>query len=186
LNSSGVNDRGGREHTAAIGIEPAGRPCDRRRLRPRAVGRHAKAAEGLAELLAPGLKLSNRLDLVRLTCLEGKIAAGTGQTEKAIAAFKRVREKFLALKNAYDVALVTVELAEVLAGLGRHAEVKTLARESAAVFRDQQVHVEAQRALELFCRAAEEDRASAEQLRGLLAYLYRAQHNPQLRFDEAA
>jgi transcriptional regulator with XRE-family HTH domain/tetratricopeptide (TPR) repeat protein len=150
------------------------------------LGRCAEAAEGLGELRALGGQLGNRLDLVRLTWLEGKIAGGTGQTEKAIAAFKRVREEFLALKNAYDVALVTVELAEVLAELGRHAEVKTLAQESAGIFSDQQVHLEAQRALALFCRAAKDERVSAELMRGLLAYLYRARHNPQLRFEAAA
>lgn len=149
------------------------------------LGRHAEAAEGLAELRAVGLTLGNRLDMVRLTWLEGKIAARTGPPEEAIALLKRVRAKFVTLNSSYHVALVTIELAEVLADLGRHAEVKTLARESAVVFRDQRVHVEAQRALALFCRAAEEEKASAEQLRGLLAYLYRARHNPQLRFEAA-
>ncbi len=150
------------------------------------LGRHAEAAEGLGELRALGLKLGNRLDLVRLTWLEGKIAAGTARPQEAIGLFERVRAKFVALNSSYHVALVTVELAEVLAGLGRNAEVKALARESEAVFCDQGVHVEAQRALALFCRAAEEEKASAEQLRGLLAYLYRARHNPQLRFEAAA
>jgi tetratricopeptide (TPR) repeat protein len=147
------------------------------------LGRHAEAAEGLAELLALARQLGNRLDLLRLTWLEGKIAAGTGRTEEAIATLGRVRAKFVALKNSYHAALVTVELAEILAGLGRYAEVRALAQESVPIFHDQGVHVEAQRALALFCRAAEEERASAEQLRGLLAYLYLARHNPQLRFE---
>jgi transcriptional regulator with XRE-family HTH domain len=149
------------------------------------LGRHAQAAEGLAELRSLGLKLGNRLDLVRLTWLEGKIAARTGRPEEAIALLERVRAQFTALNSSYHAALVTVERAEVLANLGRLAEVKALARESAAVFSDQQVPIEAQRALALFCRAAEEEKASAEQLRGLLAYLYRARYNPQLRFEAA-
>ncbi len=149
------------------------------------LGRPKEAAEGLGELQTLGLQLGNRLDLVRLTWLEGKIAAGTGRPEEAIALLERVRAKFEALNSSYHVALVTVEIAEILAGLGRHGEVRALAQESAAVFCDQQVHVEAQRALALFCRAADEERASAELLGRLAAYLYRARHNPQLRFEAA-
>jgi transcriptional regulator with XRE-family HTH domain len=149
------------------------------------LGRHGQAAEGLGELRALGLKLGYRLDLVRLTWLEGKIAAGTGRTEEAIVKLKQARKEFLALENAYDVALITVELAEVLATLGHNGEVRALAQQSATLFRDQQVHVEAQRALALFHRAAEEDTATAQLLGRLAAYLYRARHNPQLRFDAA-
>lgn len=150
------------------------------------LGRPKEAAEGLAELQTLGLQLGNRLDLVRLTWLEGKIAAGTGRPEEAIALLERARAKFEALNSSYHVALVTIEIAEILAGLGRHGEVRALAQESAAVFCDQQVHVEAQRAFALFCRAADEERASAELLGRLAAYLYRARHDPQLRFDVAA
>jgi transcriptional regulator with XRE-family HTH domain/tetratricopeptide (TPR) repeat protein len=150
------------------------------------LGRHAEAAAKLGELRALGRRLGNRLDLLRLAWLEGKIAAGTGRLEEAIATLERVRETFVALNSSYDVALVTVELAEILVGLGRNAEVRALAQASVPMFRDQGVHVEAQRALELICRAAEEERASAEQLRGVLAYLYRARYNPHLRFDTAA
>ena len=96
-----------------------------------------------------------------------------------------VRKRFAALKSSYHAALATVELAEVLAGLGRHAEVQSLARESVPIFRGQGVHVEEQRALALFCRAAEDERASVELLHGLLAYLYHARFDPQLRFEAA-
>jgi transcriptional regulator with XRE-family HTH domain len=150
------------------------------------LGRHAVADEGLAELRVLGRRLGNRLDLLRLAWLEGKIAAGTGRTEEAIIKFKGVREEFLALKKSYDAALVTVELAEILAELGHHSQVKVLAQESAPTFRDQGVHVEAQRALALFSRAAEAESASADQLRGLVAYLHRARHNPLLRFEATA
>jgi transcriptional regulator with XRE-family HTH domain/tetratricopeptide (TPR) repeat protein len=150
------------------------------------LGQPEEAAEGLSERRALGLKLGNRLDLLRLTWLEGKIAAGMGRSEEAIALLEEVRARFVELKSSYHAALVTVELAEVLAGLGRHAEVKAIARESAGVFRDQRVHIEAQRALDLFCRAAEQEGVSTELLRGLLAYLYRAQQDPQLRFVAAA
>jgi transcriptional regulator with XRE-family HTH domain len=150
------------------------------------LGRH-----GDAELLLPGLealaaKLGNRLDRLRADWLRGITAAGLGRTGEAISTLERVRAEFLVLENSYDAALVTLELAEVHAALGQTAEVKALARESAPVFADQGVHREAQRALELFRRAAEEERASPELVRPIVAYLYRARHDPRLRFEEAA
>ncbi|HLX06437.1 MAG TPA: hypothetical protein VKY89_01105 [Thermoanaerobaculia bacterium] len=54
------------------------------------------------------------------------------------------------------------------------------------IFRRQGVHREARRALELFRRAAEEERVSVEQIRGLLAYLERARRDRTLRYREAA
>jgi transcriptional regulator with XRE-family HTH domain len=124
----------------------------------------------------------NRLDLLRVDWQEGSIAAGLGRADEALPILMRVRAEFMALNNAYDVALVTLELAEVHAALGHTAEVKALARESAPTFQDQQVHREAQRALALFCRAAEEERVTRELLRSVIAYLYRARYDPHLHF----
>jgi hypothetical protein len=50
----------------------------------------------------------------------------------------------------------------------------------------QGVHPEARRALELFRRAAEEERASAELVRGVVTYLYRSRHDARLCFEAAA
>jgi transcriptional regulator with XRE-family HTH domain len=122
------------------------------------------------------------LDLLRVSWQEGSIAAGLGRADEALPILMRVRAEFMGLNNAYDVALVTLELAEVHAALGHTAEVKALARESAPIFQSQQVHREAQRALALFCRAAEEDRVTRELLCSLTTYLHRARHYPQLRF----
>ena len=143
-----------------------------------------------AELLLPELRtlaagLRNRLDLLRADWLEAKVAAGRGRSEEAIAILDRVRGEFIASDNSYDAALATLELAEIHAALGRTAEVQVLARESAPIFHAQGVHREAQRALDLFRRAAEEERASAELVRSVVAYLYRARHDPHLRFEAA-
>jgi transcriptional regulator with XRE-family HTH domain len=150
------------------------------------LGRHREASLGLAEVRGLALSLSNELDLLRVDWLQGKIAAGMGRTDEAIALLERVRAAFEARENAYDTALVTLELAEVHAALGHTAEVKALARESAPTFRDQGVHREARRALDLFCRAAEEERVSVQLARSVVTYLYRARHHPGLRFEPAA
>jgi tetratricopeptide (TPR) repeat protein len=150
------------------------------------LGRYAEAELGFPEVRALVHRLGNLLDRLRVRWLQGKIAAGLGQVDKAIAALAEVRAKFLALDNAYDTALVTLELAQVFASLGRTAEVKALARESAAVFEAQGVHSEARQALALFRQAAEEERVSAELVRGVVTYLYRSRYDARVRYEAAA
>jgi tetratricopeptide (TPR) repeat protein/DNA-binding XRE family transcriptional regulator len=146
------------------------------------LGRHAEAEVELAAPRALARQLGNRLDLLRVDWLQGRVAAGRGRAKEAIDALGRVRAAFIAQDNAYDTALVTLELAEVYATLGRTAEVKALARESAPVFEHQGVHREARQALELFRRAAEEERATAELVRRVVAYLYRSRHDARVRY----
>ena len=150
------------------------------------LGRHAEAEIALADQRALAARLGNRLDLLRVDWGHGKVAAGLGRTGEAIDALRRVRAAFMAQGNAYDTALVTLELAEVYAAMGRTAEVKALAQASAPVFRAQGVHREARQALELFRRAAEAEKVSAELVRGVVTYLYRSRHNARVRFEAAA
>jgi transcriptional regulator with XRE-family HTH domain len=150
------------------------------------LGQYEAAERRLPRLRQLALRLGNQLDLLRVDGLAGKVAAGLGRPDEALALLLRVRGEFMQRENFYVAALLTVELAEVHAGLGHTAEVKALARESAPIFEDQQVHREAQRALAVFRQAAEEERVSEELLRSLIVYLYRARHDPQLRFAAAA
>ena len=150
------------------------------------LGRHAEAQLLLGEVRALARKLGNRLDLLRVDWLQGIVAAGLGRHEEAITLFERVRARLVEDDIAYDAALVTLELAEVHASLGHTADVKRLARESAPFFQAQQVHHEARAALELFLQAAELEAVTAEKIHQFVAYLYRAQDDPQLRFEAAA
>jgi transcriptional regulator with XRE-family HTH domain len=148
-------------------------------------GRHREAELLVGEVRALACQLGNQLDLVRVDWLQGRIAAGLGRHDEAIALLERVRRKFVDDKIAYDAALVTLELAEIHAILGHRAEVRALARESAPIFEEQEVHAEARRALELFRRAAEEERLTAELVRAVIVYLYRARQDPRLRFKRS-
>jgi len=144
---------------------------------------HAEAALLLPEVRQMAKALRKGLDQLRVDWLEGRIAAGgLGRPVAALAAFARVRGKFLARGMAYDAALVTLELAALHAAAGRTAEVKELAQETAQVFRDKGIHREAQAALQLFQQAADQEALTAELARRLVAYLYRARFNPELRF----
>lgn len=144
---------------------------------------HFTEAESLLpEIRRRGQDLRHVLDSLRLTWLEGRIAKGHGQVERALTHLEAARQGFAAQKVAYDQALVTLEIAELLVTEGRTAEVKALARELVPAFQAQGVHAEAARALRLFHRASLQEDLTAERTRRMVVYLYQARSNPQMRF----
>jgi transcriptional regulator with XRE-family HTH domain len=149
-------------------------------------GQFGSARLHLPEVRALAGRLNNQLDNLRVGWLEAKVAAGMGDLQGALAGFSRVRRGFERLHLTYDAALVTVELAEVHATLGRGAEARRLALEAIPLFDRQEVHPEARRALEALERAAAAEPVRPEPIRQIATYLHRARHNPQLRFCEAA
>ena len=147
------------------------------------------ARYGEAETLLPRLRelatgLANNFDLLRLRWLEGRIAAGLGRRRDAVAALSAVREEFASLDIAYDVALVSLELAVLYLEAGRAAEVKKLARQMAPIFQAQGVSRQALAAFKLFRDAAEHEAVTLDLARKLVAYFHRAQHDPGLRFED--
>jgi len=148
------------------------------------IHRAAVAARMLPELRSLAVRINYKLDQVRLRWLEGKIDAGIGRTQEAVEALSWVRAKFADDGIRYDEALVSTELAGLYLEQGRTADVKRLVRLMAPVFAAEDVHAEAQKALGLFRRAVELETVTVELVRRLVAYLYRAQHDPELRFEE--
>jgi transcriptional regulator with XRE-family HTH domain len=147
------------------------------------LGRAAEAEPWLREVRELAVRLEGELDLVRVVWLEGKIAAGLGHLADAYAGLQQVRREFKARELAYDYALASVDLALLYLEEGRMAEVRTLAAEMLWIFRAQGVHREALAALRLFCDAAQRETVTAELTRRIVLYLYRAQHDPELRFE---
>jgi transcriptional regulator with XRE-family HTH domain len=147
------------------------------------LGQYDQAEKLLPEIRAMTAQLDNQLDSLRLRWLEGRIAAGLGRAEEALVALSQVRNRFVDLGIAYDAALASLELAVLYLEQERTREVKLLARQMAPIFQAQGVHREALAALRLFCEAAEKEAATIQLARRVVEYLYRAQHNPQLRFD---
>jgi transcriptional regulator with XRE-family HTH domain len=141
-----------------------------------------------AEQLLPGIRelaVTGRgeLDLLRVLWLSGRVDAGFGRLSEARGAFDQVRRELEAREMAYDYALVSMERAEIDLREGRRAEVRALAEEMRWIFKAQGIHREALAALALFRRAAAEERATQELARRLVQYLYRAQYDPELRFE---
>jgi hypothetical protein len=61
--------------------------------------------------------------------------------------------------------------------------VRHIAEEMAFIFRSQQVHSQALVALRIFCEAAKREAATVELVRQVARFLYRAQSDPELKFE---
>jgi tetratricopeptide (TPR) repeat protein len=116
---------------------------------------------------------SPKLDGCRLW-LEGLIALGSDDPTAAAESLSRSREVFEAHGFPYDTALVSLDLAAALAGLGRTAEVRDLAAATYAFMESREVHPDALAALAVFRQAAAREELSRELLRGLTQRLSRA------------
>jgi tetratricopeptide (TPR) repeat protein len=147
------------------------------------LGRYREAEARIPEVRELVLESRNGLDLLRLVWLEGYVAGGLGHLEEGVATLEQVRGVFTARANAYDAALVTLDLCELLLRQGRAGEVKRRSEEMAWVFESRKIHREALAAFALFCRAAEQEQATLELVRRVAAFLRRARHDQRLRFE---
>lgn len=146
------------------------------------LGRFAEASELADRVFAAALESGDEIEALRMTWTQGRISAGLGRTGEARDLLARARRGFATRGMDYDAALALLEESALLLDEKRAAEVKALARELAVVFGSKGVHREALAALRLFQEAAEQDQATAELARRVLGYLFRARHDPGLRF----
>jgi len=147
------------------------------------LGRFAEALQLVAEARALTAELGDEIDAVRITWLEGRIAAGLGRRDEALRRLGQARRQLEERRMFYDVALAVLEEATLLLEDGRTGEVEALAEELPRVFAAKGVHREALVALRLFQEAVRREEATAELARRVLRFLFRAQHDPELRFE---
>jgi tetratricopeptide (TPR) repeat protein len=136
-------------------------------------GRNEEAQQVLPEVRTALQTTAEPLDWLRLRWTEASIAQGLGWTGEAEAAYREVQGKFLKLGKSYDAALVSLDLATLLAEEGRTEELKGIAAEILPVFESREVQQEATAALLLFQRACAEEKATVELLRHISAILRR-------------
>lgn len=146
-------------------------------------GGHREAQKALQKCRGLYLDLGDRMHLVRLRWLEGKIARELGRLEEAEGALREARDAFVERGIGFDAALVSLDLAMVYALRGESGEVKRLAAEMVPIFESRDVHQEALAALLIFKEAAEAERISLGLLGRIAAYLERARRNPEMRFE---
>lgn len=147
------------------------------------LGRYEDAVILIPEIRRLAIQLGNGLDLIRVLWLEGRTSAGLGRRAEAITALEQVRMELIFRGIAYDMALVSLELAALYLEERRNEEVKVLCQQMAPIFRAQGVHREALAALRLFSEAVERDTATVEMAQRLVSYLERARHDERLRFE---
>jgi tetratricopeptide (TPR) repeat protein len=117
-------------------------------------GRHREAAALLPDLKDLAAMHGSSQDRLRLDWVEGRIAAGLGDYERACRLLSQVRRTFLDEDNVFDAALAALDLAVSYLQGGETGEVRKLADEMVTVFRFVQVPREALAALLLFQEAA--------------------------------
>jgi tetratricopeptide (TPR) repeat protein len=147
------------------------------------VGRFAEASDLASTVRGMAVEMGDELGVLRLTWIQGRIAAGQGRLGEARILLAQARREFAARSMDYDAALALLEEAALLLDAGGAAEVKVLARELAGVFESKGVHREALAALRLFQEAAEREEATAELARRVLGHLFRARYDQGLRFE---
>lgn len=111
------------------------------------------------------------VEILRLQWLEGKIAVASGRRVEARVALDAVRRGFVEHELPYDAALVSMELALLYAEVGSTAEVERLTTEMYPIFVSQDLPRHAAAVLLLFVQAVNEQSASPERIRELLARL---------------
>lgn len=128
------------------------------------LGRYAEAAALIAEHRPLYEDPDKPETAFRLAWIEGRLARGLGDEEAAERHFALARQGYAAAGNAFNAALVALDLAELYLARGRTAEVQPLARATAEVFADRDVAPEVLRAAALFHEAAAAERLTLELL----------------------
>ncbi len=146
------------------------------------LSRFEEATEHLDSVRQLATERGDEIELIRVLGLEGRIHAGLGRRAAARFYLEQAIGKFEEKVLWYDAALARQELAGLLLEEGRTAEVKALTPALAAAFEAGGVHLEALKALRLFQEAVDREQATAGFARRVLSFLFRARHDPGLRF----
>lgn len=137
-------------------------------------GRHEEASQLLPQVRSLLAETGEPTDLLKLRWTEASIAQGLGRSEVAESLYREIQTAFLDLGKNYDAALVSLDLAALLADQGRVADLKPLAAEILAAFEVRGVDREALASFLLFQQACVEERVTLEMIRELAEVLQRA------------
>lgn len=148
-----------------------------------AAGRAEEASRALADLRPRYEAVGDRMSLVLLRWMEGRIALQLGRPEAAEAALRESHEAFLERGIPYEAAIIAFDLAGLFARQGRLGELKALASELVRVFRDLGVAREAHAALLLFERAAQAEAVTVTLAAKLARWFENARRGPAGAFD---
>jgi tetratricopeptide (TPR) repeat protein len=129
-------------------------------------------------------RIGDPLGLVRMRWVEGRIALCLGDLAGAEALLVRSGKILVEHGQAYDAALLSLDLAQVYARQARSSEMRALAAEMLPIFQSREIRREALSALLVFQKAAAIEGVTLSLLRDLRAYLQESRSTPGLRFRD--
>lgn len=118
------------------------------------------------------------LDALKMTWLEGLIAAGQGNAGEAEHLLREAQRSFLEMDLPYTAALASLDLAALWLEQGRTAETRELVEDLLATFRALDIRREAIAALLMLREAFHKDRATLALLRTVASELQRLEREP--------
>ncbi len=146
------------------------------------IGRPAEALALMEDIRPLYERCGGQIILLRRRWIEAQAAMDLGDHARAEEAFLEVRDAFAAREMPYDVAIASLDLANLYAEQGRTAEIRQLAIDALAVFRALKIDREGIAALILFEQAARAEAVTISLIRQLAAYFKKAAGDPSLRF----
>ena len=147
------------------------------------LGRYEEAERHWPQIQAAMVAPAKALDENLMVWLRARIDAGLGRVAEAREGFDRARNEYKKRTMAASYAVVSLERAVLDLKEGRYAEVRMLAEEMAWIFKAKGLHEEALAALTLFRTAAKREALTVDLTERMVRYLYRAQYDPELKFD---
>ncbi len=136
-------------------------------------GLHREAAKVLRENRELFDQFPDPYVQLRITWLESRIAAASGDLKRAEDGFLSLREELVLRQEGYDAAMVSLDLALIYQQQDRTGELMRLAEEMHALFSAEEVHREALAALLMFEEAARKEQVTAETIRRVAGSLRR-------------
>jgi tetratricopeptide (TPR) repeat protein len=147
-------------------------------------GRYEEARELLERARPVYHQVGDQMGLLRLRWLEGKIGIALGYFAAAEETLRDVRQQLVERELGFDAALLSLDLAHILAHQGRSGELLLLAEEMIPLFKSQEIHREALAALLMFQKAAEMERATLGLIREVSYHLQETRTARGLRSRE--
>ncbi|HYG60941.1 MAG TPA: hypothetical protein VEL74_00040 [Thermoanaerobaculia bacterium] len=148
-------------------------------------GRNAEALQLLEQTRPLYAFMGDKMNLLRLRWVEGRIAVAQGQFARAEPMLQEIRRELVEREIGYDAALVSLDLARIYARQGRSAEMRRLAEEMLPIFQSRQIQREALTALVIFQKAAEMESVTLGLVQELSEYLDRTRKHSGSRFSES-
>lgn len=136
-------------------------------------GRGTEAHRFLREVEMRAGEFPEPLSQARLVCTRGLVFDALADWPRAAACYRKARQVFAKWEIAYDVALVSLDLAAVELEQGHTAEAAKLASEMLPIFRSLNIERESLAALHLLARALRQSEATVAAVREA-AWLLRA------------